>query len=577
MNILGISSLAHDTAAALVIDGQPVAFVEEERLNRDKHTWSFPDQAIGWCLDQAGLNIKDIDIVAFDYRPGLDYARALAYDILPRFPRSALHWAKQTYADMRHVYKILGFRRRWAYGGRIRLIDHHHCHAASTFLSSPYDEAVTITLDRGGDYLSSAVFACEGANLHQKMKVHNPHSLGELYTAITWWLGFVPNWDEGKVMALASFGKPTYVEDFRKMVTLRDGGDFRIDLSWAGWHLERKPVSQRFLERFGPPRAADGPITEVHEDVAFAIQTVTEEAALHMAAAAGRRFGSSLPLCLSGGVVLNSVMNARVLKEGPFQDVFMQPAVGDSGNCLGAALHVWHTATGKPRTFQMQHASWGPAYSDGEIQRALDARKVGYRKVDDPAEAAAELITQGKITSWFQGRAEAGPRALGNRSILADPRLPWMKDTLNHEVKHREGFRPFAPSVLEEATADWFDDPYPSPFMLLVLPIKAERRAEVPAVNHVDGTGRLQTVTESSNREFRRLIQSFHRRTGVPMVLNTSFNDKGEPIVCSPEDALRTYFATGIDALVIGSYLLEKQPGSERGPGDQRAAAQERS
>ena len=258
--------------------------------------------------------------------------------------------------------------------------------------------------------------------------------------------------------------------------------------------------------------------------------------------------------------MLNSVMNARLLNDGPFPDVFMQPAVGDAGNSLGAALHVWHEATGKPRAFEMEHASWGPGYSDDEIRRALDQRKLVYKKVEDPAEEAAELISRGRITSWFQGRAEAGPRALGNRSILADPRLPDMKDTLNREVKHREAFRPFAPSVLAEATADWFDDAYPSPFMLLVLPIKAERRDEVPAVNHVDGTGRLQTVTEASNAAYRRLIEAFQRRTGVPMVLNTSFNDKGEPIVCSPEDALRTYFGTGIDALVMGAYVLQKHP-----------------
>ncbi|MDP9226054.1 MAG: carbamoyltransferase, partial [Actinomycetota bacterium] len=330
--------------------------------------------------------------------------------------------------------------------------------------------------------------------------------------------------------------------------------------SWAGWHLERTPLSTRFLQRFGPPRAAGAPLTELHEDVAFAVQAVTEEAALHMAASAGRRWGRSLPLCLSGGVVLNSVMNVRLLQEGPFDDVFMQPAVGDAGNSLGAALYVWHAATGKPRTFEMEHASWGPGYSDAEIQRALDERKLAYRKVADPAEEAAELIAQGKITSWFQGRAEAGPRALGNRSILADPRLPDMKDTLNHQVKHRESFRPFAPSVLAEATSEWFDNAYPSPFMLLVLPIAAERRNQVPAVNHVDGTGRLQTVTSTSNPAFRRVIEGLHRRTGVPMVLNTSFNDKGEPIVCSPTDALRTYYATGIDALVIGPFVLEKQP-----------------
>jgi carbamoyltransferase len=558
MKVLGISSLAHDTAAALVIDGQLIAFVEEERLNRDKHTWAFPDLSIQWCLDQAGLNINDVDAVAFDYRPGLDYARALAYGILPRLPRSGMALTKQTYADLRHVYKILRFRRRWGYQGRIRLLEHHLCHAASSFLTSPYDEAITLTVDRGGDYLSTAVYGCRDSGLRQLMKVHNPHSLGELYTAVTWWLGFTPNWDEGKVMALASFGRPTYLDDFRKMVNLRDDGEFRVDLSWAGWDLERKPLSPRFIDRFGAARQPGDPLTEKHEDIAYAVQAVLEETALHITIAAGRRWGASRPLCLSGGVVLNSVMNARLLNDGPFQNVFMQPAVGDSGNCLGAAIHLWHEMTGKQREFEMKHASWGPSYSNDEIKKALDERRLSYRTVADPAEEAAELISRGKITSWFQGGAEAGPRALGNRSILADPRLPDMKDTLNRQVKHREPFRPFAPSVLEEEASAWFDDYYPSPFMLLVLPIKAERRDLVPAVNHVDGTGRLQTVTHESNPAYRRLIESFYRRTGVPMVVNTSFNDNGEPIVCSPRDALRTYLSTGIDALVIGPYVLEK-------------------
>lgn len=558
MRILGIACLAHDTAAALIVDGQLVAFVEEERLNRDKHTWSFPDNAIEWCLKQGGLGIDEIDLVTFDYRPGLDYARAIAFDVIPHFPRSLKHLAYQTYADLRHVWKVLAFKHRWKYRGDVRLVEHHRAHAGAAFLSSPFEEATAITIDRGGDYLSTAVFDCRGTDIKQVMKVRNPHSLGELYSAVTWWLGFIPNWDEGKVMALAPYGRPTYVDEFRNMLHLRDDGTFRIDLSWGAWHVERGWLSARFFDRFGPPRRSGEPLEERHEDVAYALQAVTEEAALHVARAAARRAGASRNLCLGGGVALNSVMNARLLADGPFDEIFMQPAVGDAGNSLGAALLSWHERVGKPREWQMDHASWGPEYSDAEIESALRERKLDHRRVEDPADEAARLMTTGKIVAWFQGRAVMGPRALGNRSILADPRSPDMKDIINAHVKHREPFRPFAPSVLAEHDHEWFEDAYPSPFMLLVLPIKRKRLDLVPAVSHVDGTGRLQTVTEGSNPLYYRLIRSFHRRTGVPVVLNTSFNDKGEPIVCSPDDALRTYFGTGLDALVIGPFVLEK-------------------
>lgn len=558
VNILGLNCLAHDTAAALVVDGQVVAFVEEERLSREKHTWKFPDQAIAWCLEMGNLDIRDIDVVTFDYRPALDYARGLTYDILPHLPRSAKHWAKQTFVDGRHVWKARDFRRRYAYKGEVRFLGHHDTHAAAAFLSSPFDDAVTLSVDRGGDYLSTAAFLCEGTSIQEITRVRHPHSLGELYSAVTWWLGFQPNYDEGKTMGLASFGRPTYVDDFRSMVELLDDGQFRIDLSWAGWHTEHGWVSDRFLTRFGQRRKPDEPLTEHHEDVAHGVQAVTEEAALHLARWAHRRSGGKRALCLAGGVALNSVMNARLLMDGPFEKVFIPAPSGDAGNAIGGALSAWHHDTGKPREWQMEHAYLGPEFSEAQIRAALDERKLTYRQVADPAEAAADLLAAGKIMGWFQGRAEVGPRALGNRSILADPRPDHMKDTINAEVKHRERFRPFAPSVLAEEAPAWFEPSAPSPFMLLCLPIKKDRQKEIPAVTHVDGTGRLQTVTEAGNPLFRRLIEAFERRTGVPIVLNTSFNDRGEPIVSSPGEALNTFFATGLDALVIGPYVLEK-------------------
>ncbi|HYR61768.1 MAG TPA: carbamoyltransferase C-terminal domain-containing protein [Actinomycetota bacterium] len=562
MHVLGINCLAHDTAAALVVDGQVVAFVEEERLSREKHTWKFPDRAIRWCLDTAGLSIGQIDLVTFDYRPGLDYARGMAFDILPNLPRSAKHWAKQTYVDGRHVWRARDFRTRWGYKGRIRFLEHHRTHAATAFLSSPFDRAVALSIDRGGDYLSTAAYLCEGTQMREIARVRNPHSLGELYSAVTWWLGFKPNYDEGKVMGLASYGRPTYLDDFRSMVRCRPDGRFRIDLSWAGWHTEHGNawVSQRFLKRFGPPRRPDEPITGLHEDVAYGVQAVIEEAALNLAQEAAIQCGTDLGLCLAGGVALNSVMNARLLTGGPFKDLYIPAPCGDAGNAIGGALLAWHEETGKPRGWQMEHAYLGPEFSASAIRRALEERKLTYREVPDPSREAARLLAAGNITGWFQGRAEAGPRALGNRSILADPRPDHMKDTINAEVKHREPFRPFAPSVLAEEAPNWFEPVAPSPFMLLCLPIRPERRSQVPAITHVDGTGRLQTVTEAANPPFRRLIEAFHQETGVPMVLNTSFNDQGEPIVCSPGEALRTFFSTGLDALVIGRYVLEKEP-----------------
>ena len=561
MNVLGINCLAHDTSAALVVDGQVVAFVEEERLSREKHTWAFPDRAIRWCLDTGGLGIGQIDVVTFDYRPALDYARGMAYDILPNLPRSAKHWAKQTYVDGRHVWRARDFRKRWGYRGRIRFIEHHRTHAAAAFLSSPFDRAIALSIDRGGDYLSTAAYLCEGTQMTEITRVRNPHSLGELYSAVTWWLGFKPNYDEGKVMGLASFGRPTYLEDFRSMVHVRPDGEFRIDLSWAGWDTEHGNawVSPRFLKRFGPQRLRDEPLSAHHEDVAHGVQAIIEEAALNLARDAARRYGHKLGLCLAGGVALNSVMNARLLTEGPFAEVYIPAPCGDAGNAIGGALLAWHEDTGKPRGWQMEHAYLGPEFSTQAIRSALEERKLTYREVPDPSGEAARLLAEGKITGWFQGRAEAGPRALGNRSILADPRPGHMKDTINAQVKHREPFRPFAPSVLAEEAPAWFEPVAPSPFMLLCLPIRPECRSRIPAVTHVDGTGRLQTVTEVANPPFRRLIEAFHRRTGVPMVLNTSFNDQGEPIVCSPGEAIRTFFSTGLDALVIGPYVLEKQ------------------
>jgi len=559
VNVLGINCFAHDTAAALLKDGEPVAFVEEERFNREKHTKAFPDRAIEFCLREGGIGIRDVDVVAFAHRAGLDFRRGIG-DLLKRLPRSAKALAAQSYVDLNLVRKQQAFVRRWGYRGRVVNVGHHEAHAASAFYASGFDEAAVLTLDRGGDWLSTTLAHGQGRDLRTLAEVRNPDSLGEVYTSLTWYLGFHPNADEGKVMGLAPYGRDRYVADFRDLVHLTPDGLFNVNLAWFGYHTNPDPqhwLSQRFLDRYGQPRPPESELTPHHEDLAYALQAVTEDAGLHIANALHGATGSK-NLALAGGVALNSVMNARLLHETAFEHIFIQPAAGDAGNALGAALYAWHQVFGNPREWRMEHAFFGPARELSEMKAALAQRGLSFREVADPAQEAAGLLADSKIVGWFQGKAEVGPRALGARSILADPRRAEMKDIVNEQVKHREGFRPFAPAVLDEAGAEYFDGYYPNPFMLLVLPVRHDKRDVIPAVTHVDGTGRMQTVTRDGNPAFHAVIDAFRARTGVPVVLNTSYNLRGEPIVNTPDQAIEDYLNTGMDALVLGPYLLEK-------------------
>jgi carbamoyltransferase len=554
VNVLGINCFAHDTAAALIQDGRVVAFVEEERFNREKHTKAFPDRAIEYCLREGGIGIGDVDAVAFAHRAGTDFARG-ALDALKRGAPKRL--AAQAYVDWSLGKKERDFRRRWGYRGRTFNVGHHDAHAASAFFASPFDEAAVLTLDRGGDFLSTTLQHGRDNRLRPLAEVRNPHSLGEVYTALTWYLGFHPNSDEGKVMGLAPYGKDRLVPELRDLLRLTPDGLFKVNLAWFAYQREGGWLSRRFLQRYGRPRVAESDLLEIHEDLAYAVQDLIEEAGLHVTRAVQGLTGSK-NLCLAGGVALNSVMNARLLHETEFEHVFIQPAAGDAGNALGAALYVWHQELGQERTWAMEHAFWGPVVSQAEHKEVLAARKLPFREVADPSAEAARLLSEGRIVGWFQGRAEVGPRALGARSILADPRRAEMKDIVNAQVKHREGFRPFAPSVLHERGPEYFEGYYPNPFMLLVLPIVEEKREVIPAVTHVDGTGRMQSVRREENPDYYRLIEEFDRLTGVPVVLNTSFNLRGEPIVARPEEALQDYLTTGMDALLLGPYLLEK-------------------
>ncbi len=552
--VLGINSFSHDTSACLLVDGSVVAIGEQERFNREVHTKEFPDAAIEFCLRQAALSASDLDAVAFAHDPWVDFTRGAADALVRAAP---LRVAAQAYTDGRLLSKEQRFRRRWNYRGQLFHVGHHDAHAASAFFSSPFDQAAVLTLDRGGDFLSTTMQVGQGNRLRPLRHVRNPHSLGEVYSAFTWLLGFHPNSDEGKVMGLSSYGRGTYVEDFRDLLRLLDDGRFRVNLKWFRYQRERGWFSRRGSERFGPRRPPESEITPRHEDLAYAVQALVEEAGVHIARSLQQATGLR-QLCLAGGVALNSVMNARIVAESGFDEVFIQPAASDAGNAVGAASYVWHHLLGERREWQMTHAFWGPSYTHDEMASALRARGVPFREVPDPEAEAARRIADGQVVGWFQGPAEIGPRALGARSILADPRRAEMKDIVNAQVKRREGFRPFAPSVLDSRGSEFFDDYSTNPFMLLVLPVRKDKQAVIPAVTHVDGTGRLQSVTPEFNPAYHRLITEFERLTDVPVVLNTSFNLRGEPIVNTPDEAITDYLRSGMDALLLGRCLAEK-------------------
>jgi carbamoyltransferase len=552
--VLGVNCFSHDTSACLLVDGAVVAIGEQERFDRDQHTKHFPHLAIAYCLEQAGVGIDQLDAVAFAHHAGVDLARG-AVDAVARLAPKRL--AAQAYTDARLVLKERSFRRTWGYRGKVFHVGHHKAHSASAFFSSPFDRAAVLSLDRGGDFLSTTMSIGEGNRLSELGAVRNPHSLGEVYTAFTWLLGFRPNADEGKLMGLAPYGRDVLAKDIRDLIHLTADGKFKVDLRWFKYQREGSPFSPRGLARFGSPRVPESEITDRHKDLAYAAQDLIEEAGLHVARAVHQATGLTR-LCLAGGVALNSVMNARLLAEAGFDEMFVQPAASDAGNALGAAAWVWHEELGNPRSWAMEHPFWGPSWTEKQAAAALTMRGLEFRKVQDPSAEAARRIADGRVVGWFQGRAEIGPRALGNRSILADPRRAEMKDVVNERIKRREGFRPFAPSVLDEHGSEYFERYSHNPFMLLVLPVRQDKRSVIPAVTHVDGTGRMQSVSAGFNASYHRLISEFGRITGVPVVLNTSFNLRGEPMVNRPEEAVDDFLRSEMDALFLGDLLTEK-------------------
>jgi carbamoyltransferase len=587
MNILGITSYHESSSAAIVCDGKLVAACEEERFNRIKYWGGFPVLAIRYCLKEAGLKASDIDHIAIPRNP---YAR-LGKKLLFALSMPSFAW-KRTKDNTRFAAIPTTLEEALecdpaSLKAKVHHMEHHRAHMASAFFVSPFDEAAVFSIDSLGDFASAMWGSGKGSRIQQDGVVTFPHSLGMYYSALSQYLGFPKFGDEYKVMGLAAYGEPEQLEAFRDIVRYdesKDGYNFRLNLKYFIHHNRnlrivypangqtagrRSFFSDELAARFGPARSPEEPVEARHRNLAASLQARLEEVYLGMLRKLAKETGQR-KVCLAGGVAFNCVANGKVLDATPFEQVFVHPAAGDAGLAVGAAFYVWHQILCKPREFAMNHAYWGPAFSQEEICSALSSRGVvqaGHEiielKEQQLLDRAAEIIANGQILGWFQGRSEWGPRALGNRSIVADPRRPDMKEILNRRIKHREIFRPFAPSVLAEATGEWFERSHPSPFMSLAYPVRPEKRGLIPAPTHVDGTARLQTVTREANPRYWALIKAFERRTGIPIVVNTSFNDN-EPVVNRPEEALDCFLRTEMDAVVLGNYLVAKSAVSPR-------------
>jgi carbamoyltransferase len=561
MNILGISAFYHDSAAALFQNGKLVAAAEEERFTRKKHDAGFPKLAAQYCLEQGGIDVKDLDYVGFYEKPLIKFERIL-YTYFSTFPGGYRAFLKSMPVWLKDKLWIPGKIRRdlGGYSGPLLFSDHHESHAASTFLVSPFEKAAILTLDGVGEWSTATYGRGEGNKIELLNEVRFPHSLGLLYTAFTYYLGFRVNSAEYKVMGLAPYGKPTYLDQVREVAELREDGSFWLNLKYFNYHTALTMTNGAFGKLFGgPPRRADEKLDQRHFDIAASIQKFLEDVVLRMGQHVYEKTGEK-NLCMAGGVALNCVANGRLLREGPFEEIFIQPAAGDAGGAVGVAALIWNSVLGNPRTFAWPHAYWGPEYSDADVLRVLDQAGVPYKRYGrrELLETTARLIADQNVVGWFQGRMEFGPRALGNRSILADARNPANKDVVNLKIKFRESFRPFAPAVLAERAAEYFDIDRPSPYMLLTAQVRPEKRV-IPAVTHLDGSARLQTVTKDENALFYDLIQEFDRQTGVPVIINTSYNVRGEPIILSPEDAFRCFMRTKMDALVMHDCVILKR------------------
>ncbi|MDD5561006.1 MAG: carbamoyltransferase [Candidatus Omnitrophica bacterium] len=559
MNILGVSCFYHDSAACLIKDGNVIAAASEERFNRQKNSSAFPSNAINFCLQTGDITVNDIDYIGFYEKPFLKFYRVIL-NHLQAYPFSLKNFMDilPSWLQDRLIMPLV-FKKELGFSKDPLFIKHHLSHAASSFLVSPFGEAAILTADGVGEWATLTFGFGKGNDIKIIQEMHYPDSFGLLYTAVTTYLGFEALEGEGTVMGLAAYGKPTYLDKFKDMVLVKSDGSFKINQAFFGFNRGSRMYSNRFIKTFGKERKPLDKVEERHCDIAASLQRFIEES-LVIIARNLYNYTKMEKLCLAGGLFLNCVANAKILEETPFKQVFIQPAAGDSGGALGAASYIYHTLLGNSRKFILQNAYLGPSFSSNQIKRMLINHQIDYRELDELRliKYVARRISEGKIIGWFQGRMEFGPRALGNRSILADPRNPNMKELLNAKVKNREPFRPYAPAVLEERAADFFKAKQFSPFMLLATNVKDDKKKAIPAVTHIDGTARVQIVSKSTNPRFWNLISEFENMTGIPVLINTSFNLKGEPIVCSPEDALTDFKRSQMDILVLENYILEK-------------------
>lgn len=580
--VLGLNAFHGDSSACLVKDGRLIVAAEEERFRRIKHWAGFPSQAIEWCLADAGITLAQVGHVAINQDARANLGRKLAFLVTQRPDLSLVIDRIRNKRERAGVAELLRGQLDPSFAGEVHFVEHHLAHLFSAFYVSPFSEAVALSIDGFGDFASAAWGMGHGSTIDLDDKVYYPHSLGIFYQALTQFLGFSYYGDEYKVMGLAPYGQPAYLDQMRKIVLLQDDGSFRLDLAYFRHASEKieyewencEPLvgtlySSVLEQLLGPSRAKDAELTQRHRDIARSIQAMYEEAFFHLLNALHRRYGTDA-LALSGGCAMNSVANGKVYARTPFKRLYVPSAAGDAGGAIGAALSV-ASALGASDRFPMDHAYWGPQFSNEQVADAIARRagelgrgacKVRRGEEKEICEETALAVAGGSVIGWFQGRMEWGPRALGNRSIVCDPRRADMKDILNRKIKRRESFRPFAPSILRESVAEWFETDDDVPFMMQVYQIREEKRSMIPAVTHVDGSGRLQTVDAGTNPRYHRLIESFQAITGIPMVLNTSFNEN-EPVVCTPSEALDCFLRTRMDLLVMGDWIVRRTTDTE--------------
>ena len=574
MYILGINAYHGDASAAIIKDGQLIAAVEEERFNRKKHCAGFPAAAIRYCLQAANISVDELDHVGISRDPSAHLHKKILFSIT-RIPNLSGLIA----ARLANAAKVHDLREELAralevspqFRAKIHRVEHHRAHMASCFLVSPFDRAAILSIDGFGDFISTMWGVGENNHIDVLGQIEYPHSAGIVYTATSQYLGFPKYGDEGKVMGLAPYGRPRYLEKFRDIIRTDKGVGFKLDLNYFKHDSEGVDMtwedgsptigrifSDKFVDAFGPARLAGEPLTSLHEDIAASLQARLEEVSFHILNQLHQQTKTDR-LCLAGGVAYNSVMNGKILLNTPFRELFVQPAAGDSGTALGVCYYIHNVILQQPRSFVMEHAYTGPEFSNGQIHDVVRRSDFDWRELSDAelTQAAAQAVADGKIVGWFQGRMEFGPRALGNRSIVVDPRRAEMKDLLNARIKKREPFRPFAPSILEERVSEYFEQTHPSPTMLMVYQVKKDKQSVIPAVTHVDGSGRLQTVSRETNPRYYQLISDFEKLTNVPVVLNTSFNED-EPIVCTPEEAVNCFQRTRMDVLFLGNYMVQR-------------------